>query len=568
MLKKLIVHNFALIEYLNLDFDKTLSVITGETGSGKSLVLDALSSVLGGRCNTQNIRSGAQKYQIEALVDVSKSPKAIQWLEEKGFSYENGEVIIKKELSLDGKSRIQIGTSLAPFQYLKDFGALIAEIHRQNDQLYILDKNTQLEILDNFALTNALKNEVSESFKTYITLKNRLEELENLRTEKLRNIDLRKYQIEEISDADLKSDEEDSLLKEENLLINGEKLIENYNVILNSMDISEGSIISLFAPILNSSEKITLINPEFQVNKEEFNDIYIRLKELYNTICDEMEEIFFSPERLDFVQSRIDLINRLKKKYGKTIKEILNFKKEAESELETLLSSNEQYDSLKNQLNKVIDHLSELSVKLSKQRRNAIPEMEIELQKEFAKLGMKDAKLQVVLRWEESSDGEVQNGNKTYLLNETGLDKVEFYFTANTGEKPRPIRKIASGGEISRVMLALKSIMGRDGYEKILIFDEIDSGIGGEVANNVGEKLKQISEDHQVILITHLQQIAAIGAEHIKVEKEVVKGRTVSKVRQLKTKERAQELAKMISGENITKGALEHAKELLFQKAV
>ncbi|MCP5495110.1 MAG: DNA repair protein RecN [Leptospiraceae bacterium] len=568
MLKKLIVHNFALIEYLNLDFDKTLSVITGETGSGKSLVLDALSSVLGGRCNTQNIRSGAQKYQIEALVDVSKSPKAIQWLEEKGFSYENGEVIIKKELSLDGKSRIQIGTSLAPFQYLKDFGALIAEIHRQNDQLYILDKNTQLEILDNFALTNAMKNEVSESFKTYITLKNRLEELENLRTEKLRNIDLRKYQIEEISDADLKSDEEDSLLKEENLLINGEKLIENYNVILNSMDISEGSIISLFAPILNSSEKITLINPEFQVNKEEFNDIYIRLKELYNTICDEMEEIFFSPERLDFVQSRIDLINRLKKKYGKTIKEILNFKKEAESELETLLSSNEQYDSLKNQLNKVIDHLSELSVKLSKQRRNAIPEMEIELQKEFAKLGMKDAKLQVVLRWEESSDGEVQNGNKTYLLNETGLDKVEFYFTANTGEKPRPIRKIASGGEISRVMLALKSIMGRDGYEKILIFDEIDSGIGGEVANNVGEKLKQISEDHQVILITHLQQIAAIGAEHIKVEKEVVKGRTVSKVRQLKTKERAQELAKMISGENITKGALEHAKELLFQKAV
>lgn len=568
MLKKLIVHNFALIEYLDLDFSKPLSVITGETGSGKSLVLDALSSVLGGRCNTQNIRSGAKKYQIEALIDLSKNPKAIEWLEEKGFFHENKEIIIKKELSTDGKSRIQIGTSLAPYQYLKEFSSFISEIHRQNDQLYILDKNTQLELLDELAQTNSLKNEVKEGFKTYITLKRRLDELEKLRAEKLKLIDLRKYQIKEIEEADLKDEEEDLLIKEENLLINGEKLIENYNIILNSMYNFEGSILSLFSPILNSAEKICLINPEFQANKEEFNDIYIRLKELNNTISDEMEEIFFSPERLDFVQARIDTINKLKKKYGSSIKEIYKFKKEAEKELDTLVSSDEQYESLRTQLEKILEHLSDLSVKLSKQRRNAIPDMEIQLQEEFAKLGMKDAKLQVALRWEESVDGEIKSGNKTYMLNESGLDKVEFYFTANTGEKPRPLRKIASGGEISRVMLALKSIIDQNVEEKILIFDEIDSGIGGETANHVGEKLRQISENHQVILITHLQQIAAIGLEHIKVEKEVVKGRTVSKIRLLENKERAEELAKMISGNYVTKGALDHAKELLFQKAV
>ena len=567
MLKLIKIKDFALIESLELELESGMLSITGETGVGKSLILDAISSLMGSKCNTMNIRSGAKKYQLEAIFDISKNQRATEWLSEKGIESDGSEVYLKKELFTDGKSRIQIGGSLAPAQFLREFGTLLAEVHRQNDQLYLLEKSMQMEYLDTYAGLASLKNEVSERFKTYQTLKNRISEIDKSSEEKNRRVDLLKYQITEIRAAKLEEGEEEELLKDEHLLIHGEKAMENYNLIAELLSEGEDNILKSFSRILHSADKIETFNKDFAVSRTEFYEIYDRLKDLSHTIIDEKDEIFFSSDRLAVVQKRLDEINKLKRKYGKDISEILKFLQKAELELETLEISSEEVQSLQTELNSVRDNLTSLAVKLSHLRRESILKLESDLQKEFQLLGMKDAKLQIVMRWEQALDGEITESGRKYMIGENGLDQIDFYFSANQGEKPRPLRKIISGGEMSRVMLALKAILGNSCESRLLVFDEIDAGIGGEVAYRVADKLKSISTKNQVLLITHLQQIAAASDSHIKVEKQISNGRTFTTARKISKSERANELAKMIAGEHITKGALDHAKELL-KKAV
>lgn len=567
MLKFIKIRDFALIESLELEVEFGMNAITGETGVGKSLLLDAISSLMGSKCNTMNIRSGAKKYQLEAIFDISKNTKAIEWLREKGIEYDAEEIYLKKELFSDGKSRIQIGSSLAPAQYLKELGSLLSEVHRQNDQLYLLEKSMQLEYLDTYSGLNPLRKEVADRFKTYITLKNRISEIDKLSADKNHKIELLKYQINEIESAKLQVGEEEELLQDEQLLIHGEKIVENYNLISEILSEGEENILKSFSKILHAADKIESINKDFKQNKTELYDVYENLKEISHTIIDEKDEIFFSSDRLSIVQKRLDEINKLKRKYGKDVSFILSFLQKAKLELDSLEMSSEEVISLHSELNSIRENLTNLAIKLSKLRRDSILKLESDLQKEFQLLGMKDAKLQIVMRWEQAIDGEITEAGKKYMLNESGLDQIDFYFSANQGEKPRPLRKIISGGEMSRVMLALKSILGNENESKLLVFDEIDAGIGGEVAYRVADKLKSISGKNQVLLITHLQQIAAASNCHIKVEKEIQNGRTFTTAKKINQSERANELAKMIAGEHITKGALDHAKELL-KKAV
>ena len=399
----------------------------------------------------------------------------------------------------------------------------------------------QMEYLDTYAGLTSLKNEVSERFKTYQTLKNRISEIDKSSEEKNRRVD--------------------------HLLLHGEKAMENYSLIAELLSEGEENVLKLFSKILHSTDKIESFNKDFSVSRSEFYEIYDRLKELSHTINDEKDEVFFSSDRLAVVQKRLDEINKLKRKYGKDIPEILKFLQKAELELETLEVSSEEVQSLQNELVFIRDNLTSLAVKLSHQRRESILKLESDLQREFQLLGMKDAKLQIVMRWEQALDGEITESGRKYMIGENGLDQIDFYFSANQGEKPRPLRKIISGGEMSRVMLALKAILGNAGESRLLVFDEIDAGIGGEVAYRVADKLKSISTKNQVLLITHLQQIAAASDCHIKVEKEIANGRTFTTAHKILKSERANELAKMIAGEHITKGALDHAKELL-KKAV
>lgn len=566
MLRFLKIRDFALIEELELEFEKGLTCVTGETGSGKSLILDAISSILGARCNTINIRNGAKKYSVEAIFDISDNAEVRAWLLEKSIDIEENDLYLKKELMIDGKSRIQIGASLAPASYLKELGFLLSEVHRQNEQLFILERDTQLNYLDEFASLGGLKKQVREKFHEFKDVKDRLQKIIGSDEERNRRVDLLNYQIHEIKSIDPKPGEEDELLKDELLLINGEKTAENYGILSHYLTEKEDSILSNFVKILNASDKILQYNPGFSDMREELYETYNKLKDISHSINSDKEEIFYSEERLELVQKRLDEINKLKRKYGKTIEDVLDYSKKSELELEAINSSSENIGILQKELEKSTSELTKLAVKLSEFRREAILKLESYIQKELTDLGMKDARLQIVLRWEQSGDGEISESGRKYVINETGLDQIDFYFSANAGEKPRPLRKIISGGEMSRVMLALKSILNKD-KNKLLIFDEIDSGIGGEVANIVGDKLKKISSESQVLLITHLHQIAALSDYQMKVYKDVKNGRTFTSAEFVPDERRAEEIAKMMAGENLTKGVINFAEKLL-KKAV
>ncbi|MEI1279269.1 DNA repair protein RecN [Leptospira venezuelensis] len=568
MLQTISIRDFALIESAQIDLRGGLTAITGETGSGKSLLLDALSSLLGGKSSTMDIRTGSDKYCLEAEFDISQNPSAITWMREHGFPLNGSVIVIRKEFTRDGKTKIQINHSLSSAQVLRGLGEILSEVHNQNDQILLLDKAQQLDILDGFAGLHTLRGEVKEGFLTYKSLKKRLEELELSHADRNRKKEILQYQIEEIHTANLKLGEEEELSKEENLLVHGEKLAENLDIITGYLHESESSVLGIFPKVLAASDKIKVLSESLNEMDSALKEVYVTIREINTTAQDQKEEVFFSPERLSHVQSRLDLIHKLKKKYGNSISEILETKKKAEDELAALEQNLDSKTSLEKEKKRAADKLTQACLQLSKSRREVLNKFESKLKSELEVLGMKGAGLQVVLRWETSPEGEVEAQGKSYLVNEFGLDQAEFYFSPNPGEKPRPLRKIASGGEISRVMLAIKSVLGSNFDGKVLVFDEIDSGLGGEIASDVAKKLRTLSKTHQIILVTHLQQIAAAADHHLLVSKRVKEGRTVSETEFLGMEERTMELARMIAGQNISKGALHHAKELLKKKAV
>jgi len=568
MLRRLRIKDFALVESLDLDFQTSMISITGETGSGKSLIFDALSSILGGKCNTLNIRSGAKKYQIEAIFDISKFQDVKAWLIEKNIPLEAEELVLRKELNIEGKSRVQINSALTPSQYLKELGGMLCEIHRQSEQHSFLDREKQLELLDLYAELEKQKKEFCNVFYSYRKLKSELQELELAARDTQRRFELFRFQLEEIERAELSEKEETLLLQEEKLLVHSEKIAENLGLAEELLSESERGILVSLAKTQSCLEKISHLRPEFANLAGDLREVYHELKEIHSSIIDELDGLDYSYERLVEVQTRLDEISRIKKKFGRSISEILEYKEKISKELDLLESGDSSLASLRQKLDQQKVVLTDLAIQLSLKRRKAIVELESEIQKELEELGMKDSRLQIVMRWEPSPEGDISENGKKYFVQDTGLDTVDFYFSANPGEKLRPLRKIASGGEISRIVLAFKKILGDKVPGKILLFDEIDTGISGEVALQVAVKLRSISQTHQIFLITHQQSIAAASLEQIVVQKSVVQGRTVSVAKKLSNEQRATELAKMISGNEITKGALEHAKELLKKVAI
>ncbi|GBF49027.1 DNA repair protein [Leptospira ryugenii] len=569
MITHIQIRDFALLESVDLDFKSGLMAFTGESGAGKSLIFDSITSILGGRCSTANIRQGKDRYSIQAIIDLKEQPEAALYLKSQGFRWEGDEIILSKELQKDGKARVKIGDSLASTTHLKELGKYIAEVHSQNEQLFLLEKSHQLNFLDRFAHLDSLRSKVKLSLQNFRHWKEKLQGFDEALAESQKKQRELREDIEEIESISPKEGEDESLLQEERFLANGERLAENYRYILEELVEKEGAILKVFPSLLSAMEKISQMLPEKMAQREEWEEVYDRLKSLKTMVREEEEELFFSPERLDMVQTRLQELNRLKKKYGAQIPEILSLLEEKKSDLEKWNLVAEDRDFLFQKFNQSLGELKELVFQLSKARRNALSSFEEEVQKELIDLGMEGAKLQVVLRWEENPDGEVEEGSKSYYLSETGLDQIEFYFSANPGEKPRPLRKVASGGELSRVMLGLRSVLGKfSPAPPILILDEIDTGLGGEAANSLAQKLKKLSRSSQILLITHTQQIAAVADEHFSLEKVTTSGRTVAFAKKLSFEERKRELARMIGGKQLTQGVLKAATDLLQKKAV
>ncbi|TGM81898.1 DNA repair protein RecN [Leptospira mtsangambouensis] len=568
MITHLKIKDFALFESLELSLADGLSVFTGESGAGKSLIFDALASLFGGRCSTANIRQGKDRYSLQAVLSLTGQNLAKDYLMEQGFRYTGDEIVITKELMKDGKARVKIGESLASTTHLRELGKTMAEIHSQNEQLFLLEKSNQLEFLDRFGNLESLKFKFKSALQQYRHWKQKLTDFEETRRSMIKRKEILEYEIEEIESISPKEGEDESLTTEESLLANGEKLAENYRLVLEELTEKENSILKVFPTLIHAIQKISILIPEKKEMLEEWEEVYDRLKSLKSVIREEEEELFFSPERLDMVQSRLQDIKKLKKKYNVSLAEINLLLEEKKAELERWNEQAGDEDFLRIKKDQCLAEMKELGFQLSKLRRNVISQFEEEVQKEMVDLGLEGGKLQVVLRWEENPDGEVEEGSKSYFLSESGLDQIEFYFSANPGEKPRPLRKVASGGELSRVMLALRSVLGKQAPSpQMLVLDEIDTGLGGEAAEAMAVKLKKLARNSQILLITHTQQVAASGDHQIKIEKRQEGGRTVSSASVLDFEERKRELARMIGGKQVTSAVLKAATDLLMKKA-
>lgn len=564
MLLKLNIKNFALIENLEIDFQKNLNILTGETGAGKSIVIDAISTLVGESAGEDNIKEGKSSAVIQAIFEI-KDEKIKQMLKSSGISEE--EILIIEREIFPKKSYYRINGKLVSASSVKKISKRLLDIHGQHQHQSLLNIENHLILFDEFAgiEVKKLKEEVKNFYEKFKNLKKEREKLTLYERERAREIEIKKFQIEEIEKANLKEGEDFELQNKKEILSNSEKIssaLEKSYTLLYGDENKRGSALENISLSLNLLKGISEISQEYRNLYNELENIYLNLQELCYNLGRLKEKIYFSIEELNEIEERLNLIRNLKKKYGNTISDIFNYLDNLKKEYETLLNYEKKSEEIEKEILKTEEILLEKVLKLSELRKKYKEKFEKEVVKELKDLAMENCKFEVNISWQEDENG-IKIGEKKYLLTPSGIDKIEFLISPNPGEELKPLAKIASGGEISRIMLALKKVLSLVDPVCVMIFDEIDSGISGRAANKIAEKLKEISTSHQVICVTHLPIIASEADNHILVEKEVKSGKTEIKAKQLDKKERIKELARMLRGEGITETTFKEAEELL-----
>lgn len=554
MILELYIENFALVDKLRLNFEDGLNILTGETGSGKSIIIDALNLALGERFDKSFLRKGSSKGIIEAIFSV-KNDRVLNILNEYGIETPLDEnIIITREIYLDGKSISRINGRNVRLAFLKKISSLLIDIHGQHENVVLFNKDTHLEFLDLYGEEdlNDIKKEYVKVYKLYIDIKDELNRITENKDEieVQREIDLIKFQINEIESANLTSDEYENLLKERDVFRNSEKIYNNLNNSYSNLYDSNINAFDLISKGLRELKDLSGFDDKLEEFYISLQDIMYNLQDLSKTIRDYKENIDFSPQTLDEVEERIDVINNLKRKYGNNIEDILNYKEKINLRLEEIINRDEKVIQLKEKLSSIKNDLEEKSKNITLKRKEIAADFENKICSELSSLNMKNVSFKVY--FEEKED-----------FNENGKDSVEFMASFNLGEDLKPISKIASGGEMSRFMLAFKRILSDVDEIETLVFDEIDTGISGIAAQIVGEKLKTISSKKQIICITHLPQIAVNSDTHFHIEKVIEEDRTYTKIEKLSEENKIKEIARLIAGLNITEKTIEHAKEIL-----
>ncbi|WP_261815247.1 DNA repair protein RecN, partial [Paraclostridium bifermentans] len=545
--------NCALIEELRLDIDKNLNILTGETGSGKSIIIGALGLCLGGKYDRSFLRKGTEKGLVEAVFDVNNQKLKEKLLENGIDIEEDNQIIISKEIFDDGKSISRINGRNVKVSFLKEISNYLIDIHGQHQNQVLFDKDTHIDFLDLFG-EELLYESKSDYEKTYIEY-NEVKKALNVLTENKddmqiqREIDLIKFQINEIESANLNENEYEDLLKQRDVYRNGEKIFTNLNnAYLNLYDGSINSV-DLISKSLGDLGAIAQYDEKLNDYNDTIERIMYELQDISRDIRSYKENIDFSPYELEQIEQRVDEINTLRRKYGDTIEEILAYKDKINERLDEILNRDEKVEELKLKLKKVEDILVIKAEKLTQKRKEVARNLQEKLLYELKSLNMKN----VVF--------EVSFGKSTF--NAKGQDDIEFMISFNLGEDIKPIYKVASGGEMSRFMLAFKTILADIDEIDTLVFDEIDIGISGIAAQIVGEKLSLIAKKKQIICITHLPQIAANADTHYCIEKKTSNERTFTVISRLDDNQRKDEIARLIAGSNITEKTMEHASEII-----
>ncbi len=542
MISTLHIKNIGIIGDLNIDLNEGLNVLTGETGAGKTLIIDSLGIISGGRFSKEMIRKGETNSFVEICMYEPEDENSI-----------DGNIIVSREINLNGKNMCKINGRMVTVNELKGFMSKYIEIHGQNDNQSLLDNRFHLKYLDGYVgkELNNIKNKYKEKYQRYLEIKKELKANYGDEKERERKLDLLKYQVNEIKEANLKENEEEKLEEKRKIMLNSEKISKN----LNEADIAigESSIDSLNTAI-RALEKIENIDNVYEKISSDLKNIYYELQEISRDISNYKEDIYFNEEERNEIEERLDLIYSLKRKYGNDIKEIIAYKNEIQEEIEHIENLDEYNVKLKKELKETKEQMTVLAKAMNQLRNEYGKKLSNNINEVLEELEMKNAKINVHINYNEEE------------FFENGKDEVEFYIRTNLGEDEKPLSKIASGGEMSRIMLAIKKVLADTDKMPILIFDEIDTGISGKAANAVAEKLNKISKNHQVLCISHLPSIAAIADYNYFISKKVVEDRTNTNIKLLNEKETIEEIARISSGE-INEATIKYARQLRDKRA-
>jgi len=561
MLRELRIKNFAVIDEVALELGPGLNVLTGETGAGKSIILNALGLIAGSRVSSEVIRYNEDEASVEALFEEMPEPVR-RMLGEAGYEVDE-DLIIKRVVSRSGKNRIYLGGSLCPLNLLADIGPSIVRIYGQHEHHTLLKPETHISLLDAFGGMTGEADEIGEQFRALAAAAERLSRAREALNTRKKEKDLLTAQAEEIAGARLRPEEEEELRAKKNILAHAERL---YQGCLEGEELlyeGDNALVSRLGRYGSKLRDLAHIDGGLQATVELLESALAQLQEANVQLRRYAERVHFDPGALEQLEDRIAEIHRLKRKYNASVEAILAIEAEAEAELKALDHSEEEIPALERAFEAARQAAWAAAVALSVKRQRAAKRFKKELEKEAKNLGMPDTVFEIhFLEPEQNEDDPpfVVGGKK---LTEKGIDPVEFYFSPNRGEPPKPLAKIASGGELSRLMLAIKSLALTPGAVPTLLFDEVDAGIGGGVAEIVGKKLKQVAASHQILCVTHLPQIAALADSHYVVRKEVNKGRTLTRVDRLGPDEKVEEVARMLGGIKLTEKTRRHAEEMV-----
>lgn len=551
MLTTLYIENIAVIEKTSIDFSQGLNVLTGETGAGKSIIIDSINAIMGQRTSKELVRTGAKTALVTAQFDdVNDTVKAK--LKELGYDNEDDDtLILQRSISAAGKSTCKINARPASVTVLKEVAKNLINIHGQHESYELFSPDTHIDYIDSFGELNSELDDYREKYKKYKDLKKQLNEANSDESARLHEIDLLTYQTTELFNADVQHDEIEQLENERIVLMNSEKiftLLNDARELLDGDERTAGGVESVESA-MNYIQRAASLNGEYESISESITDVYYNLRDCIEAISDAADSVESDPQRLEEIDERLDLLNRLTRKYGCECNELPSLAEKMQTRLEELLSYDKNRDQLEADYKEAENNALVAAQKLSEIRKKTAKVFSERVREEMSFLNMPN--VQIVTQFENTD------------FYEKGTDKIEFLISANPGEPPRPVAKIASGGELSRMMLAIKTVLASTDDIDTLIFDEVDTGISGSAAQKVGMKLKEVSKSSQVLCVTHQAQLAALADAHYLISKQVEDGRTFTQVKLLDFDGRKHELARIIGGVSITDAALAHAESML-----
>ncbi len=563
MLRELSIKNFAIIDDLSICFEGGFTALTGETGAGKSIIINAVNLILGSRASPELIRTSEETAELEALFEVPLHSPAATAAEDQGLDLSDG-LLIRRVIQKNGRHRIYINGRMASMQMLSSINQRLASISGQHAHQGLLKAEQHLLVLDQFGGLSGLRSRVSDGYQQMVALIGEWADLKRQDNEQVKQTELLEFQYNEIQQAEIAPEEDEDVEQERQRLRHAQQLYETVNRCVDQLYGGEGAAVERVTEAAKELQTLSDIDSSLTPVTERVHEASYQLEDIAHDLRSYLNRVVFDNGRLEAVELRLDLLQRLKRKYGGSLESVLAHGQEAEEELKRISSLPEKIAEVEQRLDQSYEELCKLSRELSDKRQKTAKQLSKEVQQELTTLEMSGTRFEVRFKPNpvgEDADPHLVLDNSG--IESTGIDRVDFLIAPNVGEDLRPLAQIASGGELSRIVLALKGILGTKESVETLIFDEVDAGIGGGVAEVVGQKLKTLACFHQVVCITHLAQIAQFATHHLKIAKRVYKGRTSTKMTPLHGEERVKEMARMLGGVKVTKKTLDHAREML-----